>query len=442
MSKGTIEDYLTRVCSHVKYKKIHRELRGELRDHLEELAADREDAGYKREEAEAWAVEQMGDPEPVGRQLHRLHKPKLNWGVLAAVLLLGGAGLLGITSYSASSSEQLAQRYGSNHPIYLAMAFVIMGVLYFIDYRKLKSLSWLLYSTTLLGMMAALLDGQQVNGATKWLHFGFLGVVDIMGWSCYLLVIALAGIWTRTGTKADYRGWTGLPLLILPLWLYSKSSGVLPEMFLFLVTALVLYVRISKQWRSAVLTGAAGAAGIVLILGTNPLYTGRLEMARSADGGGYLLGVLKKVQDQAGWWGQGYGEPPNFIDGGTLPYAATDALLTYFIYAFGWAAGIAVACVILWLIVKAYLASTAVHEGYGHALMTGIATLLCVQFIYNLLKLSGEIPLVGLPLPFMSYGGSHLIIEYAAMGLLLGIYRTKDLIRYPSSSSRSHLSAK
>lgn len=437
MKGGVIEEYLTRVCSHVKYKKIHRELRGELRDHLEELAADREEAGYTREEAEAWAVEQMGDPEPVGRQLHRLHKPKLNWGVLAAVLLLGGAGLLGIMSYSASSSEQLVQRYGSNHPIYLAMAFVIMGVFYFIDYRKLKSLSWLLYSITLLGMIVALLDGQQVNGATKWLGYGFLGIVDIMGWSCYLLVIALAGIWTRTGTTADYKGWKGLPLLILPLWLYSKSSGVLPEMFLFLVTALVLYVRISKQWRTAVLTGAAGAAVIILILGTNPLYTGRLEMARSADGGGYVLGVLKKVQDQAGWWGQGYG-----MDTGILPYPSTDMLLTYFIYAFGWAAGIAVACVILWLIVKAYMASMAVREGYGRALMTGIATLLCVQFIYNLLKLSGEIPLVGLPLPFMSYGGSHLIIEYAAMGLLLGVYRTKDLIRYPSSSSRHQQSAK
>ncbi len=66
-------------------------------------------------------------------------------------------------------------------------------------------------------------------------------------------------------------------------------------------------------------------------------------------------------------------------------------------------------------------------------MIAGVALILAFQLVYGVLKLSGHALIIGLPLPFISYGGSHLLIEYGALGLLLGVYRRKDLM--PGSSA-------
>lgn len=67
-------------------------------------------------------------------------------------------------------------------------------------------------------------------------------------------------------------------------------------------------------------------------------------------------------------------------------------------------------------------------------MIAGIALILAVQLVYGVLKLSGHIVIIGLPLPFISYGGSHLLMEYGALGLLLSVYRRKDLMLGSSAS--------
>ncbi|WP_036721229.1 FtsW/RodA/SpoVE family cell cycle protein, partial [Paenibacillus forsythiae] len=62
--------------------------------------------------------------------------------------------------------------------------------------------------------------------------------------------------------------------------------------------------------------------------------------------------------------------------------------------------------------------------------------ILAFQLVYGVVKLSGHVLIVGFPLPFLSYGGSHLLIEYGALGLLLGVYRRKDIIPGCAVSSR------
>ncbi|WP_426454372.1 permease prefix domain 1-containing protein [Paenibacillus sp. S-38] len=80
-----VQDYLNQVCSKVRAREVHQEIREELISHIEELVLTKEADGSSKEKAVPWALRQMGDPAQVGGELHKIHRPRLNWVLLAAV---------------------------------------------------------------------------------------------------------------------------------------------------------------------------------------------------------------------------------------------------------------------------------------------------------------------------------------------------------------------
>lgn len=82
--------------------------------------------------------------------------------------------------------------------------------------------------------------------------------------------------------------------------------------------------------------------------------------------------------------------------------------------------------VISWFFIKLLSTIRAIREPYGQALVLGLAFLLAIRLTYGLAVLSGGMMLTSIPFPFLSYG-SHVWFEYAAIGLLMGIYRRKDI---------------
>ncbi|AIQ13083.1 FtsW/RodA/SpoVE family cell cycle protein [Paenibacillus durus] len=433
--------YLKRVCAQVRARAIHPELRRELGSHLVDLADDRESQGWEREEAVQWAMQQMGDPEAVGKSLNRIHRPRINWGLLAGALLFAGSGIIGMFSLSASSymgtrMNPALPQFGERHLVYVCIAVILMLVLSLVDYRKLRSLSWPLYILTLAGMLAVQFSGNMVNGVNRWLVLPLHFAINVMGWSPYLLIIALAGIWVcsgiqKTGGKLPINGWQAIPLIGVPCLLYWRGH-VLPEMVLFAGVSLILFAWLSGKWIRAVLLAAIVTTAGFLAAWNTDYYHARISAALNpimfAEGAGYIQIKLSEAVASAGWWGHGFGAANE-----QLPYLYSDMLFPYLIYSFGWVAGLFLAGLILWFVIRTIQAWFSVRDTYGKSLIAGIALILAFQLVYGVLKLSGHVLIIGLPLPFISYGGSHLLIEYGALGLLLGVYRRKDLI--PGSSA-------
>ncbi|MBB6023846.1 hypothetical protein HNR77_004948 [Paenibacillus sp. JGP012] len=87
--KVTIEKfdiYLDQICGLVKAREVHNDLREELGNHLHEIICDKEQEGYSPDQAAAYAIEQMGDPTELGKSMHKLHRHRMHWGLLAGVI--------------------------------------------------------------------------------------------------------------------------------------------------------------------------------------------------------------------------------------------------------------------------------------------------------------------------------------------------------------------
>lgn len=104
-------------------------------------------------------------------------------------------------------------------------------------------------------------------------------------------------------------------------------------------------------------------------------------------------------------------------------------------YSFGWVAGIILAIAVLMLIHRMMAAYKKVDDKYGKSLILIISIALGARLLYGLAMATGYVPIIGVTFPFVGYGGSHLLIEFAAIGLLLSIYRKKDIIRAASTQT-------
>ena len=94
MHNKKIQDYINEVCSQVRFKKVHQEIKLELETHFQEIVEEYLEQGFSEEEAIDKAISQMGDANLIGKQLNKVHKPKPEWSILLLSLLFINIGLL------------------------------------------------------------------------------------------------------------------------------------------------------------------------------------------------------------------------------------------------------------------------------------------------------------------------------------------------------------
>lgn len=103
MQNERIKVYMDLVCSQIKFKEIHKNIREELVDHLSNLVEENMEKGLSLEEAINMGIKQMGDPYVLGQDLNKIHKPKPEWSILALTFIFTLIGILAI--YILSSNE-------------------------------------------------------------------------------------------------------------------------------------------------------------------------------------------------------------------------------------------------------------------------------------------------------------------------------------------------
>lgn len=189
----------------------------------------------------------------------------------------------------------------------------------------------------------------------------------------------------------------------------------------------IFYLWLTKRYAWQVITFVASSVLLMVYALTNKNYMfsrtfGFLNRTDDPNGGDYMLTRFLDAMQSADWWGKG--EFPNKF----IPYAQSEGFLPSFIYNFGWVAGAVVLLLIIGFIGKIVIASTKIKDGYGKLVFASIGALFALQFIWAVAMIFGYAPLVGITLPFVSYGGTDQIIQLAAMGLLLGIYRRRDMV--------------
>lgn len=232
MSQGSERNhFLEQVCREVRAKDMHGDIQQELSGHLEDLITEREAEGYSPKEAEAWAVAQMGSPQVLGKSFDRIHRPRMNGGMLGIVFCFIAVSLVGMLSVDTHPKPMFDDySFFNGQLLHIALGLVCMIGLYFMDFRKLQRLAWLLYIVTMVGILSMFPFGTVdfYNARLVYLEFPFHFLIN--PWIAYVIIAAVAGILTsppliRMGVGRT-RHVQDLLVIILPIPLLVRLDSI------------------------------------------------------------------------------------------------------------------------------------------------------------------------------------------------------------------------
>ena len=363
---------------------------------------------------------------------------KLDWFLVVLVCTIGAVGIGMLISASGGSTEPWASRqmvwFGAGLIVMLAVAMVDIGF-------------WLRAAYTIYGLAFALLVGVEllgaaVMGAQRWID---LGVIQLQPSELMkiALVLALARYFHGIALDGLDRIRTYLPPLLMilaPAALILRQPDLGTALLLVLGGGIMLFLAGIKAWKIGV--------GVVLALGSGPVawqFMHDYQKARiltffdpEADplGAGYHILQSKIALGSGGLFGKGYLQGTqshlNF-----LPEKQTDFIFTMMAEELGFFGVAGVLLLYLGIATYGVVISTRSNNHFGRMLGMGITVTFFLHVFFNIAMVIGLIPVVGLPLPLISYGGSAMLSLMLGLGLLLcvGVHRDEVITRRPGGGS-------
>ena len=363
--------------------------------------------------------------------LNREKKHKPDYILLGIVAILTIIGWIAISSTtSVNETTRPISAHGIKHGFMLGVGFLCLFILQGLDYRRLAKVSPLM-----IGLGLALLSllfipslGQEVNGARSWLKLPGLPSTQPSE-LVKLLVIIYMSAWLAAKGKQLGSITSG----ILPFILISGSSvGLIllqPDIGTAFVLALVIgcmffVAPTTKIIHIAAMVLLAAAVAFLLIISA-PYRWERILAFIAADsdpeGFGYQAIQLANTFGSGGLMGQGLGlSRQKFF---YLPAAKTDGIMAVIGEETGFIGSLVVIILLTLLLWRCWLLMRNASDMFGSLLATGVAAWIAFQSGLNISGATNLLPLTGVPLPLISYGGSSLISLLAAVGILLSVSR-------------------
>jgi cell division protein FtsW len=363
--------------------------------------------------------------------------------LVACVAGLVGLGLIMLASVGAFSPDNRGQTlfFLQRQGLWLAVGTGICVGLSRCDSKML-----LRYAGWIFGIASVLVAfslipglGKSVKGSARWIPLGPFAVQP--GEILKLATVILAAGWVKWQGPKMKNPWHGLvlPILILlvPVLLLVKQPDLGSAAFVLVATAVVLFVGGAPILPLAVL-GCLGVAGVGLIAVSMPERLDRLVAFMNPEahrqGGGYQVTQALIALGSGGIRGVGLGQSIQKMF--YLPEAHTDFIFPILGEELGLVATLAVVLVFLMLtLCGGYIAGHA-SDLSAMALGMGVTALVGMQAVANLGVVTGLLPPKGVGLPFISYGGSNLVLCLGAVGILISLHREA---KYPAEARQRRL---
>lgn len=417
---AAVQEFLDRVCRHIRVKSMHAEIREELGSHIAERMDMLASEGVAEEHCAQEAIKLMGNPDDIGRSLHRAHKPAFDWKLVVLLGLLTIVGLFGLLNVQMSG----LQLWSSIQLVEKKLFIVVLGlaglfIYYFLDYRKLKKYSGILFCGTIVLMVLPVMTGNNINGENVYLAFGPFGI-NVMAASILPLLIAASGLNYRF-RRSDIVGWIKFAAqMVVPVVLYWQSGSLLYGC-IYLAGFGIIALRHNQFPLMAV--GLPILSLYIYKLTQTPYLVERLHSFLSEKDKDYqTLQTIGAIRS-AGWTGHGFAAANE-----TLPFIYDESMYPYLIYCFGWGAGIVIGLLVIGFMIRIWKMSVSIRDEYATCIFSAFIVVFGIRLLWPLLMAYGVVPIVGQSLPFVGYGGFTQVIDFCAMGLLLSIYRRKQML--------------
>lgn len=357
----------------------------------------------------------------------------IDFTLFSTIMLLVAIGVVMV--YSASSYSAFFNSSIKDSMYFLkkqgAVAVVGIIAMFFAiktDYHKIKKYTKIIMVGAVI-LLTAVFAFPPVNGARRWINLGpaSLQPSEI---AKYVVVLYMAKSIEKKGEKIKSFVYGVAPYLLVSgfyagMVFLEKNLSI--ATVIMIVTLIVLYVSGAKTSHMLGLIGLVGLAGVAGIL-FEPYrmarFTSFLDPWADPKGKGYQLIQSLLALGSGGIWGMGLGKSRQKCY--YIPEPHNDFIFSIIGEELGLIGCTLIVILFIIFIWRGIVTAVRAKDTYGTLLATGITSVVAVQAIINIAVVTGSMPVTGVPLPFISYGGSSLVFNLIAMGVLLNISRQNE----------------
>jgi cell division protein FtsW len=375
------------------------------------------------------------------RDALRLAKcPACHWGLFLLTILLTVLSVPIV--YSASTAIALDHHNNADFFFLRQVGYVAVGVTLFLlvsrlNVKQIRAGVWLLYFVSVLGLIATDFTplGHSLGGVERWMKVGPI-TFQMSELAKVALIGVLADFWSRAARPAQNSLWpwffaAALTLPVVGL-VFAQPHLSAASLLMVLPFAVAFFadVPVKQIFKVGLVLGVLGIALLAFgkQYGLPGLKSYQIERVTShfsgtddKRGSDYQVVQSQQALSNGGLLGYGPGNSPS--KHGFLPAPHTDFILAVIGEEWGLAGIIALLCIYGAMIFFCFHIGHCAGSAFEALLCSGIGTLLAIQVICNAGVVTGALPVTGMPLPLLSYGGSGLICLLMGIGLVLGISR-------------------
>ena len=352
-----------------------------------------------------------------------------DWLLVLLTFAVVAVGLL--TLYSALSyGGKVYSGILTRQLYWLGLGLVIMILVFSVDYQWLERFAYPAYIVGLLMLLAVLLYGKTVSGSKRWLDLGVV-VAQPSELMKPLLVIALARYFSKQEKRDGYRlRELGFPAIIvlLPVVLIAMEPDLgTAALLLAIAVSMILFVGVNH--RSLLLLAGSFLGSLPLFWFLMKGYQRQriltlLNPDRDPLGAGYHIIQSKIAVGSGQFWGKG------FLKGTQsqlrfIPEHHTDFIFTVLAEEWGFVGSVLLLALFLCLLLRGLSVARRSRDQFGALLGFGITAIFFWHVAVNIAMVLGMLPVVGIPLPLVSYGGSSAVVTLVSIGILLNVAMRK-----------------
>jgi len=348
-----------------------------------------------------------------------------DWVLLGLVLILCAISVLEI--YSATLNTKY-HGFHTKQVYWILGGMVLMFVMSKIDYHHLLDFIWWIYGFCLVSLVAVRLVGSKVLGARRWIKLGPMHFQP-SEWVKLVLIVMVAHYFANLGGRSltwkdifKAIGLVGLPMLLV---LIQPDLGTALTYTPILLAGLFLG---GISWRQAAILGTVGLVAIVGVWSSGkilkPYQKDRLTSFINPDndpkGKGYQIRQSLIAVGSGGVWGKG-AEQGSQTQGDFLPIPHADFIFAAFSEEHGFTGAFLVLLLYFVILMRLIQNAQTAADMSGSLLVMGVVAVLTFQIAVNVGMVIGFMPVTGIPLPLMSYGGSSVLFTFLALGVVMNV---------------------
>ena len=370
------------------------------------------------------------------------------------LLLLLGASLLILSTASINVDKGHPYHYVKLQAVWIVTGALLAGLVAFVDYQKWRKFSWTIYIFNLILLAAVIIFGNSVKGATRWISITSTVAIQPSEFAKIFIIITFADFLAkREGELERLRDFI-LPILFMavPMALIFAQPDLGTTMVFVAIFIGMMFVAGANPWKfGGLILGTVGIIALALWLHFATNLPGWLHFAQGlplpmkdyqlkrlvifmnpavdTSGDGYHIIQSIWAIGSGGLWGKGYRMGTqaqlNF-----LPEHHTDFIFSVVGEEFGFIGACTLLFLFLIFILRCIGIGTRSKDSFGMLVSAGIVSMFVFHILVNVGMTSGIMPVTGIPLPLISYGGSTMWSNMIAVGLLLSINARRQRLMF------------